>query len=289
MNDTTPDSTRRVHGAPAGHASGPHGPVVPLRRSPWLAPRVLMFAGAAFLAGCGSDPPVAVTKSVVTSTVRLTLADNPVEVRQETFARAEAIDEFGQPFPSGAPEFLSASETIATIHPTSGRILPIAPGTTEIIATIDGTSARQTITVFTSPVRINEVEPDGDGPGGWVEFVNPTASEVDVSGWLLTSSDIFQSFALPAGSTIPAGGFLVVAEADFPAGIKAADAVQAFSRFRVQVDAFLWTVDPGTSFGRCPDGTGEFVTTAAPTPGSANACPAIASGPRAPLATGGPR
>lgn len=253
----------------------------PIRRPRWLVAHVLMVAGVAILAGCGSDPPVTVSKSVVTTTVRLTLADNPVEVRQQTVAIAEAIDPVGRPVPSGAAEFRSASETIAVIHPTSGMILAIAPGTAEIIATIDGMSARRALTVFMPPVRINEVEPDGDGPGGWVELVNPTTSEVDVSGWLLTSSDSFQSFALRPGSTIPAGGFLVVDEADFPAGINGADAVHAFSRFRVQVDQFLWTIAPGTSFGRCPDGTGEFVTTAAPTPGSANACPTVASGPRA--------
>jgi len=79
------------------------------------------------------------------------------------------------------------------------------------------------------------------------------AIAVDLTGWTIT----------PAGSMIPAGGFFVIEEASFPAGLQASDAVHVFSHFGVQVDAFSWTADPVTSYGRCPDGSGDFVITTA--------------------------
>jgi len=40
----------------------------------------------------------------------------------------------------------------------------------------------------------------------------------------------------------------------------------------VQSDAFAWGHDPGTSFGRCPDGESGLGVTAVQTRGAANVC-----------------
>lgn len=105
-----------------------------------------------------------------------------------------------------------------------------------------------------------------------MELFNPTTATLDMSGSTLAASDVFQGFVLPAGSTIPAGGHLVVDEARFPLGLRAADVVHFFSRYGVQVDSYLWATNPVATYGRCPDGSGDFVVTTAATRDAPNAC-----------------
>ena len=50
--------------------------------------------------------------------------------------------------------------------------------------------------------------PAGDSPESWVELFNRSSNPVDLTGWQL-AHDIDYSF--PAGTTLPAGGYLVVA------------------------------------------------------------------------------
>jgi hypothetical protein len=123
-----------------------------------------------------------------------------------------------------------------------------------------------------SPIRINEIQPNGDAPGGWVELYNATPAASDLSGWAITASDSSNGFVLPMGVTIPAGGYRVLNESIFPLGLNAADAVHLFNRNGVQVDSFSWLATPATSFGRCPDGLGDFVTTTASSRGFPNVC-----------------
>jgi hypothetical protein len=106
-----------------------------------------------------------------------------------------------------------------------------------------------------------------------VELFNPSTSDVDLSGWTLTGANVAQGLTLPAGIRIVAGGFRVIDESHFPAGLRGADTFHLFSSFGVQVDSYTWTTNPATSFGRCADGTGPFVTTTGTTRGGVNACP----------------
>jgi hypothetical protein len=64
---------------------------------------------------------------------------------------------------------------------------------------------------------INELVPDPAGTDTdqeWVELYNPGSSPVDVSGWVLIAgtSSFTADATLPAGSSVPAGGFLVVGQ-----------------------------------------------------------------------------
>ncbi|HET7718428.1 MAG TPA: lamin tail domain-containing protein, partial [Acidimicrobiales bacterium] len=131
-------------------------------------------------------------------------------------------------------------------------------------------------------VKINEIESSQGVPGDWVELVNTGTSLADVSGWVFKDSDDSHSFAIPAGTTIPPGGFLVLEEAAFGFGLGSADAARIFTPGAVfLVDAHSWTAHAATTYGRCPDGSGGFVTSAAVTKGAANACgsPADAGAP----------
>ena len=169
--------------------------------------------------------------------------------------------------------FVSNNPEVASVSPTTGTIFAVAPGTAQIIATIDGRSGQRTITVNRPPaIRINEIKSNGDEPGGWVEFLNTTNVAVDMSGWTLTDQSVFHSELLPDGTTIPAHGYLVVDESTFPLGSVTIDGVHLFSRFGAQVDAYTWTSTPATTLGRCPDGFGDIVVTSASTRGATNTC-----------------
>jgi len=225
---------------------------------------LIAVAAAALTAACGSYSPTGPQSygPPVLTSVRLSLAANPLQIGKSTVASATALDQFGAPIASGAPAYESTTPTVATVNPTTGEILAIAAGTTIIGGTINGKAAQVLVRVLAAPILINEVKPDGNATGGWVELFNPTDADVDVSAWLLTSSNVFHSVTLPPGTTIAARGYLAINETKIPFGLGAADAVHLFNPFGVGIDEFAWTADPPTSFGRCPDGTGEFLITA---------------------------
>lgn len=121
-------------------------------------------------------------------------------------------------------------------------------------------------------VRINEVESDGGSPSDWVELVNPTASDLDVSGILVKDDDDAHSYAIPAGTTIGAGGYLVVEGADLGFGLGDGDTVRLFDG-DLLVDSTTWGAGhAATTWGRCPDATGAFAVTVESTKGEANIC-----------------
>ena len=236
---------------------------------------IILAAAASVLAvaGCGgtySDGPAAPNR-VLTSIV-LSLADTEVELGQFSLATASARDQFGVPFAAGPVLFTSSIPEIAGVNPVDGRILALSAGTTTITASIGGKSAARTLVVSNPPLFINEVTPLDTAVNGWAELFNPTDKPVDLGGWTITNADVFQSARFPDGVIIPAGGFLVIDERTFPEGLGARGFVHLFSRFGVQSDAFAWGHDPGTSYGRCPDGQSGLVVTAVATKGAPNAC-----------------
>ena len=228
----------------------------------------LLFA-VTVVAGCDSADS---TAAPVVTSVELTLASNTIEIGQANTSNAVALDQFGDTI-QVSPTFSSSVPTVAGINPFTGTMIALSAGTSEITATVGLKSAKRVVAVVAPPLRLNEVKPNGDGPGGWVEIFNPTDAPVDVSGWIITASNHFAAFTVPQGVTIPARGFLTIDEGDFPEGLKSADQVHLFSRFGTQSDSFSWTANPATSFGRCPEGTGPFITNTAPTKTRANQCP----------------
>ncbi|HEX6050286.1 MAG TPA: lamin tail domain-containing protein [Gemmatimonadaceae bacterium] len=210
------------------------------------------------------------------ATITVTLGAPVIEVGEMTVASAAAVDQYGDPTSTVTVTWTSSDPTIAAVSPTTGAILGIAPGTARITGTTDGErTGAQIITVVRAPnVRINEIESSHGSSRLYVELVNPTRVAVDISGWTVTNKDVRQSFVFPAGSTIAPGGLLVVDETSLPFSLGANDAVRLFSRFGVLVDGLEWKDEAATTFGRCPTDASDFVTTTAPTKGTANACPA---------------
>jgi hypothetical protein len=121
-------------------------------------------------------------------------------------------------------------------------------------------------------VKINEVESSGGTPGDWVELVNAGTATVDVSGWVVKDSDDTHVFTVPAGTVLAAGAFLAL-DVETAYGLGAADSARLFAADGVTLlDTYSWTAHATVTYGRCPDGTGQFATTTAPTKGAANAC-----------------
>jgi hypothetical protein len=122
-------------------------------------------------------------------------------------------------------------------------------------------------------VTINEIESSGGVPGDWVELTNTGTAAADVSGWrVLDGDDSHTAYALPAGSTIAVGGYLLVEEAAFGFGLGGADTVRLYDAGGALVDRHDWATHAPSTYGRCPDGTGGFRSTTRITKGAANDC-----------------
>jgi hypothetical protein len=122
-------------------------------------------------------------------------------------------------------------------------------------------------------VKINEVESSGGTPGDWVELINNGTTAADISGDVVKDNDDTHFFTIPAGTSIGSGGYYV-ADVDPIFGLGAADSAQLFAPDgSTLIDSYSWTAHAATTYGRCPNGTGDFTTTTTSTKGAANICP----------------
>jgi hypothetical protein len=239
---------------------------------------IVAIAIASAVACSDGDAPVA-PRHVLT-TVEVSVGSSALEVGELRTATITTLDQDGAPIPAGTVKWSSANPEVAIVNPTAGIVFGIAPGTVTITATVDGKTGSRTVTVATAPrIRINEVQPKGDTPNGWIELFNPTAAAVDLAGWTFIDNNFFgPTYTFPAGSIIPPNGFFVVEEASLPFGIDGTDDAYLFSRFGTLVDIVFWPTQPNITYGRCPDGGTRFGDTTAPTKGTSNGCDAGALG-----------
>lgn len=122
-------------------------------------------------------------------------------------------------------------------------------------------------------VRINEVESSGGTPGDWVELYNPTGAPIDVSGFVIKDNDDTHVFTIPAETTPLAAGGFATFDVESAFGLGAADSARLYlADGTTLVDSYTWTAHAATTYGRCADGTGTFVTTVSSTKDTANAC-----------------
>ncbi|HUS26893.1 MAG TPA: lamin tail domain-containing protein [Kofleriaceae bacterium] len=144
----------------------------------------------------------------------------------------------------------------------------------------DGTGAFKTTTSVTKgaandcsiAVHINEIESSGGTPGDWVELFNAGPISVDMSGWIFRDNDNTHAYAIPAGTTLAPGAYYLLEEAAFGFGLGAADSARLFESNGNVIDTYTWTAHAATTYGRCPNGSGSFATTASSTKGAANTC-----------------
>ena len=239
------------------------------------ARRAWTFALAPLLIAVGCDDnTTAGPPSPSLTTIDVSVANTQMEVGQEATATATGRDQYGVPVDIGPIAWTSRHPEVALINPSTGAMLAIAPGTTEIIASVEGRSGQRTITVARAPaIRVNEVQPRGASNTGWVELVNTTSSAVDLAGWALIDANFFgPAYTFPPNTVLTPGDRLVIDDTGLPFALDAADDVHLFSRFGVLVDGASWVAQAARTRSRCPDGTGEFRDTATPTKGTPNAC-----------------
>ena len=116
-------------------------------------------------------------------------------------------------------------------------------------------------------IRINEIESQ---PTDWVELTNTGVAAVDIGGYVLRDSGPANPTTIPAGTMLQPGAFFSI---DSNAGLGNPDGVRLFDAGGAMIDNYSYDDHAGQTYGRCPDGTGAFVSTEAPTRGAANACP----------------
>lgn len=133
-------------------------------------------------------------------------------------------------------------------------------------------------------VVVNEIFPHGADERtdpDWVELKNTGGTPIALSGYRVR--DDKTPSVLPSGTTIPAGGYLLIYCDDAPDGgatdrihvpfkLGAKDEFYLLDAAGNRVDSIAWdstTALSGKSYGRLPDGTGQF-NALTPTPGARN-------------------
>ena len=139
--------------------------------------------------------------------------------------------------------------------------------------------------IVINEVLTNSVNPVVDA----IELHNPTAADVDISGWYLSDSFDFRKYRIPDGTRVPAGGYVTFDEADFnPPDDSTAFALngdrgesiwlleaQGGEIRRFVDEAHIPATREGEALGRWPNGSGEFFSMTAASFGAANPGPRI--------------
>ena len=215
---------------------------------------------------------------LVLTTVTVNVPLTSITLGQTTTATASGADQNNAAIPTGTIVWTSSLPQVATVNPSTGLITGVAAGTATITAVAGAKFGSRVITVTAPPALVvNEVESNGGTPGDWIEIYNPTAAAVDLSGWGFRDNDSTHTIAkVPTGTTIPAGGYYIAEEVFLGFGLGAADEARLYNPFGVLVDMYGWTSHAATTYGRCQNGVGVFVTMNTVTKGAANDCrPAI--------------
>jgi len=123
-------------------------------------------------------------------------------------------------------------------------------------------------------LRITEVESSGGVPGDWIELFNGGDAAADLSGYAVKDAEDDHVYVLPPGTVVAPGAYLVLDEAaqgsgGFDFGLGKADSVRVFGADGALVDSVSWTEHAPTTLGLNPEG--EWLATAEPTKGAANA------------------
>jgi hypothetical protein len=226
----------------------------------------------------------------------LSASPGAIEVGNALALTGAAHDTDAGPSPLGYA-WTATSGTIGAPTAASTAFTCTTAGTFAVTLTVTDGDCTDTLsqTVICSPgtsslvpPRINEIESNQGTPGDWVELYNANAVAANISGWIFKDNDDTHAYVIPAGTSIPAGGYFVLEEAAFGFGLGAAESARLFdSSGVVVVDSHTWTAHAATTYSRCPNGSGPFVTSPTITKGAANDCAGGAGGAGGAAGTGG--
>ena len=105
-------------------------------------------------------------------------------------------------------------------------------------------------------IQLTEIESNGGEPGDWIELLNAGAAPVDLSGAVISDSDDSHVYAVPAGTIVAPGAYLVLDElaksgtGHFDFGLGKDDRVRVFDAAGTLVDEVSWTQHATTTRGR---------------------------------------
>lgn len=127
------------------------------------------------------------------------------------------------------------------------------------------------------PIVINEIM--STGTPDWVELYNPNDQAIDISGYFVYDpSTVTTKFVIPAGTSIPAKGFIVLPCDDTNTGLhtnfklsSGGEDVTVENAAGVLVDKVTFpALTAGSSYCRIPDGSTNWQISTTPTEGSTN-------------------
>lgn len=123
-----------------------------------------------------------------------------------------------------------------------------------------------------APVVINET--NSNTGTDFIEIMNTGSEAADISGYIRKDNDDTRTDAIPEGTVIEPGDFYVAyTDAGLSFGLGKDDMARLYLPDGITlVDSHAWSDHIVPSSGRCPDGTGVFITTGSTTPGAANDC-----------------
>lgn len=137
-----------------------------------------------------------------------------------------------------------------------------------------------TLETVAAEVAINEIvaRPFGASDADHIELYHFGSAPLDVSGWTVTDSNTVENrFVFPAGSQLlPESYFELTRDIDFFFNLSDADEVRLYRGDVADenlVDMVRWVpgdAPEGGSYGRFPNGTGDFKTLSRYTQGAAN-------------------
>lgn len=132
-------------------------------------------------------------------------------------------------------------------------------------------------------VRINEALTHSDPDDDWIELYNTTAAPVDVGNWYVSDKlNDLTRYQIPAGTIIPANGYLILHQGDIGFGLDSAngddivlsqaDGLGVMTGGRDYIS--FGAAANGVTFGRYPNGTGPIYPMNA-TQGAENSYPIV--------------
>lgn len=138
--------------------------------------------------------------------------------------------------------------------------------------------AQISINEFQASNATTIADPDNGDYNDWLELYNSGTSTADLTGWHLTDSNDSLKWAFPVGTSIPAGGFLLIWADGAGTGLHTSfklgasgEQLAIYDASGTQLDEVIFVEQPtDVSYGRQTDGGLPWGYFSKPTPGASN-------------------
>lgn len=250
-----------------------------------------LFAETGFEAGADQAEPDG-TEPALEGTVAAD-TDDPGTQEADSVAETDVNDEASEAGQEAGPEATLEAGDEAPSDQAGPEEGEIAPEGTDLADAVEDASLPDADAVVEAAVGdgpppvarvvLNEVVAKAvDAGPDWVELFNAGGAGAVLTGWTFRDEVDLHVYEIPGGVTLEAGAFLVLEGPGgtgplvFNFGLGKSDQARLYDASGALVDATAWVsgaAAEGTSWGRYPDGDGEFTTLPTPTKGAPNVPP----------------